>query len=499
MNSWRMAAGSPDARCTGLARGSERSLRRLCVAALLLLSVAACHLSPGTAAGQRPLADTESVLAIIGANVIPMAGNQRVLPNQTVIVRAGRISTIGPRGQTAVPPNAVRVDAAGQYLTPALADMHVHLENFDDPAYLQLFLVYGVTFVRSMDGRPQILEWKRAAANGSLHSPSIHTAGQVLDGDPPARSDNRIVGDADAAQRAVDEQADAGYDFVKIYTNLSAEAYRTIVEAARARGLPVTGHVPRAVAFRDLLVDGIASIEHLGDFADALRVKDSELPTQAQALKRRLAVEVDPTRLAALATELARSGTWIVPTMVQSDRAVANPAMLERWLADPAVAAVDQGIVESYWRGSVLRAGGGLDEQGWSLVARGRANRLLVVGAFHRAGVRMLVGTDTPQPFVIPGASVHEELVNFVAAGLTPEQALAAATREAARFVGQGSLWGTVEPGKRADLLLLEANPLADIGAMRRIVGLVAQGRWLPAKRLGEMRAAVERVAAASR
>jgi hypothetical protein len=102
--------------------------------------------------------------------------------------------------------------------------------------------------------------------------------------------------------------------------------------------------------------------------------------------------------------------------MVQSDRAVANPAMLEHWLADPAVAAVDQGMVEYYWRGSVLRAGEGLDEQGWSLVERGRANRLSVVGAFHRAGVRMLVGTDTPQPFVVPGASVHEELANFVAA-----------------------------------------------------------------------------------
>jgi imidazolonepropionase-like amidohydrolase len=456
-------------------------------------------LLPGTAAGQHPSADAEPILAIVGANVIPMTRNQRVLPDQTVIVRDGRIATIGPRGQTAVPPNAVRVDAAGQYLMPALADMHVHLEHFDDPAYLQLFLVYGVTFVRSMDGRPQILEWKRAAADGSLLAPRIYTAGPILDGDPPARPDNRSVGDGDEARLAVAEQADAGYDFIKIYTNLSPEAYRAIVEAAQARGLPVAGHVPRAVGFRVLLADSIASIEHLGDFAEALRVEGFELPPEAQALERRLAAQVDSTRLDALASEIARSGTWIVPTMVQSDRGVANPAMLERWLADPAVAAVDQGMVEYYWRGSVLRAGEGLDEQGWSLVELARANRLSVVGAFHRAGVRMLVGTDTPQPFVVPGASVHEELANFVAAGLSPEEALAAATREAARFVGQESLWGTVEPGKRADLLLLEANPLAAIVATRRIVGVVAQGRWLPPERLRDMRAAVERVAAASR
>ncbi len=487
-----MATTNPGARLPTPARRLGRPLHALLVAAMLLVL-------PGAAAGQGSVADAGSILAIVGVNVIPMTGSQLVLPDQTVIVREGRVATIGPRGQTAIPPTAVRVDAAGRYLLPGLADMHVHLEHFDDSAYLQLFLVYGVTFVLSMDGRPHILEGKRAAAGGGLASPLIHTAGPVLDGDPPARSDNQTVGDADAARRAVAEQADAGYDFIKIYTNLSPDAYGAIVETARARGLPVAGHVPRAVGFGRLLADSVASIEHLGDFAEALQVEGSELPAQAQALKRRLAVQVDSTRRAALASELARSGTWVVPTMVQSDRAVAHPATLERWLADSTVAAVDQGMVEHYWRRSVLRAGEGFDERAWSLVERGRANRLSVAGAFPRTGVRMLVGTDTPQPFVVPGASVHEELANFVAAGLSPEQALAAATREAARFVGQESLWGTVEPGKRADLLLLEANPLADITATRRIVGLVAQGRWLPAEQLRDMRAAVERVAAASR
>jgi imidazolonepropionase-like amidohydrolase len=487
-----MATANPGARCPVLALRSKRSLLPLRVAAVLLLL-------PGVAACQKSVVDAESTLAIVGVNVIPMAGNQRLLPDQTVIVREGRISTIGPRRQTAVQPDAVRVDAAGQYLIPALADMHVHLEHFDDPAYLQSFLVFGVTFVRNMDGRPQVLEWKRAAANGTLLSPLIYTAGPVLDGDPPARPDNRAVGSGGEAQSVVAEQADAGYDFIKIYSNLSPEVYRAIVEAARVRGLPIAGHVPPAVGVRALLADSVASIEHLGDFADALRVEGSELPPGAQALKRRLAAELDPTRMAALTSELARSGTWVVPTMVQADRGVANPATLERWLAEPAVATVDQGIVENYWRGSALRAGSGLDEQGWSLVERGRVNRLRVVGEFHRAGVRMLVGTDSPQPFVVPGASVREELANLVAAGLSTEQALAAATRDAARFLGQESVWGTVEPGKRADLLLLEANPLADIEATRGIVGLVAQGRWLSAERLRDMRAAVEQVAAASR
>lgn len=486
----RMTGTNPGVRCPALALRWQRAL--LWVAAILLLL-------PGVAASQRAAAETKSILALVGANVIPMAGNQRVLRDQTVIVREGRIFTIGPRQQTVIPPGAVRVDAAGQYLMPGLADMHVHLEHFDDQAYLQSFLVFGVTFVRSMDGRPNILEWKRAAMDGTLLSPQIHTAGPILDGNPPARQDNRAVGSGDEARTAVFEQADAGYDFIKIYGNLSPEAYRAIVAAARERKLRIAGHVPHAVGVSALLADGVATIEHLGDFADALRADGAELPAGAQALKRRLAAELDPTRMAALAFEIARSSTWIVPTMVQADRSVANQVTLDRWLADPEVATVDQGIVENYWSGSVLRAGGGLDAQGWSLVERGRLNRLRVVREFHRAGVRMLVGTDTPQPFVVPGAAVHEELANFVAAGLSPEQALAAATRDAARFLGQESLWGTIEPGKRADLLLLAADPLADIGATRRINGVVTQGRWLPADRLRDMRAAVERVAAASR
>lgn len=478
------------ARCSASALGLQRAL--LVVATALLLA-------PVIARAREAFARAESVLAIVGVNVIPMAGQHRVLRDQTVIVRSGRIAAIGRRGRIAVPPHAQKVESTGRFLIPALADMHVHLEHFDDSTYLQSFLVSGVTFVRNMDGRPHILDWKRAAAEGRLLSPSIHTAGPILDGDPPARADNRALARGSEAESVVVEQADAGYDFIKLYSNLSPEVYRAIVRAARVRGLPIAGHVPSAVSFRTLLSDRVASIEHLGDFADALRAEGPELPASARALRRRLAAELDPTKLATVASELARSGTWVVPTLVQADRGVATPDTLERWLADPAVATVDQGIVEHYWRSSVLRAGATLDAQGWSLVARGSANRRRVVHEFHRAGVRMLVGTDTPQPFVIPGASVHEELAALVAAGLSPERALAAATRDAARFVGEGSLWGSVEPGKRADLLLLEADPLSDITATRRIHGLVTQGRWLSAERLGEMRAEVVRVAAASR
>jgi imidazolonepropionase-like amidohydrolase len=466
----------------------------------LLFLVAGSLLLPleDGASQDRP-AETRPTLAFVGVNVIPLAGSRAVLPDYTVIVRDGRIAAMGPRRRVTVPAKASRIAATRQYLMPGLADMHAHLEHFDDPAYLQLFLVNGVTSVRSMDGRSHILEWKRRAAAGTMPSPAIYTSGRVLDGDPPVRSDNWAIRTADEARVAVEEQASQGYDFIKVYANLSTDAFRAIIEDARARRLPVAGHIPHAVSIEEALAAGMASIEHLGDYANAIEAGDLRpAPGRRDPARRRLALQVDSSKMAGLASQLARSGTWVVPTMITYDRAVLRPSVLQSWMADPAVAVIDRGILRYYWEASVARAGQGLDAEGWRLVEQGRLNRLALVDAFRRAGVRLLVGTDTPQPFVIPGASVHEELANFVAAGFSPEAALIAATRDAARFMAQERLWGTVELGKRADLLLLKGNPLQDISATRRIAGVMAQGRWFPAWRLQEMRASVEKRAAVS-
>jgi imidazolonepropionase-like amidohydrolase len=458
------------------------------------VSVLPCRL----ALGQGQAVDAQSTIAFIGVNVIPLTDGNTVLADQTVVVRNGSIVAIGPRARVAVPANATQIAAAVKYLMPGLADMHVHLEHFDNPVYLQLFLANGITSVRSMDGIPEILEAKRNAAAGTLLSPAIYTAGPVLDGDPPTRPEIRSVRNPDEARSAVLEQASAGYDFIKIYPNLSAESFRAIIRTAKERGLRVAGHLPRAVPLNEILAAGMASIEHVGDYADAIQA--GEPPPRGRPVpgRRRLEFQADSVKMERLASQLARSGTWVVPTIVQADRAVASDTVLKRWMSDPSVAVIDRGILKYFWEAGVTRNAQALDANGWKLVEEGRRNRLALVAALRRAGVPMLVGTDTPQPFVFPGASVHEELENFVAAGFTPQQALTAATRDAARFIGQERLWGTVENGKRGDLLLLEANPLQDISATRRIAGVVTQGKWHPAGRLREMISAVERLAAAS-
>lgn len=459
----------------------------------LLLAAGLLALTPSSAAKRGGSAPP---LAFTSVTVLPMTAGEPVLRDQTVLVRDGRVAALGPAGSVRVPAGAVRIDGRGKYLLPGLADMHVHLEHFDDPAYLKLFLVHGVTFVRSMDGRPGILEARRQAAAGALASPDIYTAGQVLDGDPPVRDDNVALATPEQARRAVREQAAAGYDFIKVYTNLSPTVFEAIMSEAAARRIPVAGHAPRAVGLEAFAASGVRSIEHLGDFADSIAAPFAgQAPPPAAT--RRLGLVADPARMRAAAARIAASGLWVVPTMITDERTLAPPDKVEEWAKSPEMASVDRGIVQ-YWRGALERAAERLGPANWQWVERGKANQRALVRALHEAGVPLLLGTDTPQPFVFPGSSVHDELAHYVAAGLTPRQALALATREPARFLGQERIWGTITPGRRANLLLIDANPFEDIRNTRRIAGVVSRGRWLPAQRLQQMREEVERLAAKS-
>ena len=451
----------------------------------MLRNLFACLLGVAALAGCASVPDAPQAgsadLAIVGVTVIPMAGAQAVLADRTVIVRDGRIAAIGPRARLRVPAGARVIEGRGRYLMPGLADMHVHLEYFDDPEVLKLFLKNGVTTVRSMDGRPFILGWRDGVAAGRLAGPRIVTAGPILDGAPPARDDNLALADPAAGRAAVAEQAALGYDFVKVYTNLSAETHSAILAEAKARGLRVAGHVPRKAALADAVRDQW-SIEHLGDFASA--VSDPEAKTPGWA-RRFLGAPLDARRVAKLAGELAAAGVWIVPTSVQKDRELAPAAAVERWVAEE-MGAVPAGVIAG-WRAASAGWAARLDTDDWTVVEQARLNRLAMIAALHRAGVRIAIGSDTPNPFVLPGISVHLELANFVAAGLTPAEALAAATIAPARMLGLEKDQGSVEVGKRADLLLLSANPLDSVANASARVGLIMGGRWYAEEELRAM------------
>ena len=443
-------------------------VRRLILAILTFGGLSAC------AVGMARGVATEADIAIVGVTIIPMTEGSATVPDRTVLIRNGRILAIGQRDRVKVPAGARVIDAGGRYLMPGLTDAHVHLEYIEDPNVLKLFVASGVTSVRSMDGRPYILDWRRQVAAGSIVGPRIVTAGPIIDGSPPARDDNLAVADAAAARTAVSSQADAGYDFIKLYSNLSEQAYVAAVDQAKQRGLRVAGHVPKGVPL-ERAIQSQWSIEHLGDFASAVAAAAG--PAPPGWARRTLAAPLDQTRLTALARQLASAKLWVVPTSIQQDRWLGTSADVEKWSAEPAIKYLPPGALEQ-WKGMNERISGRLDREDWALLARARSNRLAVLGALHRAGVQLAVGTDTPNPFVAMGASVHQELANFVAAGLTPHQALKAATISPAIMLGLDGEQGTIQIGKRADLLLLSANPLVDTSNAARPLGVVLNGRW---------------------
>lgn len=427
--------------------------------------------------------------------MIPMTEVDGALHDRTVRVRDGTIERVGPRSQTEVPPGYEEVDAADRYLIPGLMDMHVHLEHFDDPVVLKLFVANGVTTVRNMDGRPYLLNWKERVREGSLLGPTIHTAGPILDGDPPLRDDNTVVRDSTEAARTVHEQAAAGYDFVKVYTNLSRDAYRAALAAAHEVGLSVAGHVPSSVSVVEAFEAGQRSIEHLDGYDELIEADDSPHRDGWHWSKLYLGMPADRGRFREAAAATARAGVWNVPTLVQAEK-VAPPEAIYEWLTESPMRYFPPQLREAWLpdnRDPYTRAlleNFGQEER--RILERGTRNRLRMVRALHRAGAPLLAGSDTPNPFVVPGFSLHQELALFAGAGVAKRATLAAATREAARFLGELDRVGTIEEGKRADLVLLRRNPLEDVRRTREVVGVMLGGRWLPEERLESLLGDVE-------
>jgi imidazolonepropionase-like amidohydrolase len=438
--------------------------------------------------------DAARTIAIVDATVLPMTANATVLTNHTVIVRDKRISAVGPAAKTPVPPDALRIDGRGKFLTPGLADMHVHLEYFDQPDILGLFVANGVTTIRNMDGRPYLLEWKKKAAAGELTIPRIYTAGPLLDGNPPVRPDNTVVTSMAEAREQVEQQAAAGYDFIKVYSALSSEVFREILAAASSKKIPVAGHVPRAIGIDAALASGLRSIEHLADYASAIEADTSPFKGKGHWSKRYLSAPIDSERLATLAEKHAKAGTWSVPTLIQPLRELLRADEIKNRLASDEVHYIPASG-RNQWQEMATRIASRMDSEDWALVADAARNRGQVVKAFHNGGVAIASGTDTPNLFVVPGFSLHDELGLLVEAGLSPADALAASTREAARLVSSTD-WGTIAAGRSADLVLLQGNPLDAIANTRRIEGVMLGGRWVSGE---DRRAILEAIARTNR
>ena len=415
--------------------------------------------------------------AFINVNVIPMS-TETVIEEQTVIVEDGIITQIGGVDEVAIPEAALAVDGTDRFLMPGLAEMHAHVPDTGSgelERYLSLFVANGVTTMRGMLGRPSHLELRRKLLDGEVLGPRLITSGPSLNG-------RSVSGEADA-RRQVREQASAGYDFIKVHPGLSAEEFTALAETANELGIPYAGHVPVAAGIATALELDMASIDHLDGYLVALLPPDSHRSGgYGGFFDVMLAQEIDAEKIAELAAATAASSTWNVPTQVLIEQRV-DATPVEDLRSRPEMKYMPPATVEN-WVAAKNRQ---LAERGFDATTAALAIKLRreLILALHEAGAGLLLGSDAPQVFNVPGFSLHRELDVLVQSGLTPYEALATGTTAVAEFLGTNT--GSVAVGRSADLLLLDANPLEDIRNGRRIHGVMLRGQWLSAKRLDEM------------
>jgi hypothetical protein len=367
-------------------------------------------------------------LALIHAHVLTMDNGPMIERDQIVIIRDGRIVAVGRTEEMAPPADARTVDMAGLYVIPGLADMHVHLRREHVPQYLR----NGITTVRDLWGHGEILELRSESRNGG-NVPWIVTTGPGIDGSPPVRPTPALLDRPEDAAGLVEALALQGWDALKVYQNLRRDAFLALAQAAAAAETDLVGHVPTDVPLSEAL-GRMRSIEHLEGY-------DKALVGQRQRGFRSWTL-VEPADMALWARRTADSGTWNVPTLVVIRKVLTNN-----------------------------NSSGG--------AGRGVSNARTMVGHLHDAGASILSGTDAGVPLVEPGTSLHDELAELIAAGLSPYDALAAATASPARFLGLDGQLGVVKAGARADLVLLRANPLEDLRTARSPVAVVLRGRLL--------------------
>ena len=435
--------------------------RRSIGVAMLVLVTSACGGPDTLIAGD---------VAFVNVNVLPMDG-ERVLEEQAVIIEDGRIVAIGSADEIGPQEGVDVIEADDLYLVPGLTEMHAHLpdprqSDIDIKNLLFLYVANGVTTVRGMQGDPSQFRLRDQISHGLLVGPRLYLGSMSMNGGR--------VSTAEEAEQRVREYKVAGYDLVKVHEGLTADAFDALARTAAEVDMPFGGHVPDLVGLRRALASGQSSIDHLDNYVEALADARPEGPAGKLGVGD-LVANADEALIPDLVRATVEADAWVVPTMVLWESAFFNdrgsadllperpevrympPETVDRWIQ-----AVDERFattnVETNRRVASLR----------------RA----VLQALHQGGAKIALGTDSPQIFSVPGFAMHREMALYVELGMTPYEVLEVATRRPAEYFSAADEFGTVAEGRRADLLLLTANPLDDIGNVAKRAGVMLNGRW---------------------
>ncbi|HET9439051.1 MAG TPA: amidohydrolase family protein [Longimicrobiales bacterium] len=450
-------------------------LRQSLKATLTLLAAAGTF----AAAARAQTPATPQTVAFLNANVIPM-DRERVLLGQTVIVSNGVVIALGPDGTVKVPAGALRIDAAGRYLLPALADMHVHLLNdawkmmlrpealaaskvVPDEQFLFPYLANGVTTVQVLSATPEDLAVRERIRRGELLGPRMILA-PMIDGPkkawPPPIS--IWVGDAAEARAAVVKAKRDGHDKIKAYSFLSRESYDAIVAAAKEEKMDVIGHVPMAL-----------SVEYVIDAGQTLIAHSEELGKHAKG-------DYSAERIEYFADLMVRRDVWLIPTLVTSHsifELVDDPAAV---LGRPEAVYFQHAMEQGVWSFIADNLYLPMRPQHHQSIRDGYEKfQRPLTKLIHDKGGKLLAGSDAPLPGLVPGFALHRELRELVDVGLTPFAALRTSTTAPFEYLGESERAGTIAPGQHSDLLLVDANPLEDISALSHLSGVLLRGRWI--------------------
>jgi imidazolonepropionase-like amidohydrolase len=468
---------------------------KLCVSLVAFVQVCAVLRAQEKPATVFSSSGADSATYITHVTVIDTE-NGKEIQDRTVIISNGRILDVSDSNGTKPPAGTKVVDGHGKFLIPGLWDMHVHAvyaERLD--SMFPLFVANGVLGIRDM-GTPmplaEIEHMRQQTANGSQLGPRIVAAGPILDGRPqPIRPQFLAITTPEEGREAVRRLKNGGSDFIKVYSNLSRDTFLAIVDEAKKQNIPFSGHVPFSVSALEASDAGQKSMEHLWGIYLSCSSREEELRSEmlkggvnlsgSERIRLELdeaAASYDESKAANVSAHLAKNGTWLVPTFtaVLRDTEIFDV----RVTADPRLKYIPP-AVQKRWSEAAA--------EGAAIKSQSYDRKLQVVGAMHRAGVPLLAGTDAGwiQPYVYAGFSLHDELALLVRAGLTPMESLQTATINPARFLGLEKDLGTIEKGKVANLVLLEADPLADIHNTTKISEVFLAGKEFDRPALDQM------------
>ena len=443
----------------------------LCTALLgLFLATSACA-APATPEDAATPQEDE-VVAFVNVTVIPMDG-ERTLEGQTVVVRGERIVAVGPADSVEVPDDALTIDGSGKYLMPGLAEMHGHVPPPNRPAQetenvLFLYVANGITTVRGMLGADGQLDLRERANTGQVVSPTLYLAGPSFNGSS--------VNSPEEAVAKVRRQKAEGWNLLKIHPGLTMEEYDAMARTANEEGIRFGGHVPADVGLMHAIEMGQETFDHIDGYVEYLATVNEEA--------------VDEEALAEAVRRTKEAGAWIVPTMALWETLYGTLSM-DELRSYPELKYMPPATVEQ-WITNVERR---QNSSQFDLEASRRviAARMKVLEALSDGGALILMGTDAPQLFSVPGFSLHRELERMVDAGMTPYEIIESGTKNVGDYFANEDTFGIIAEGQRADMILVNANPLDDVGHIQQRSGVMVRGRWLSEEaiqqRLAEMAA----------